>query len=185
MLSSPLLRAPRVKCVLSDLKTGRPNARRRDESGAVLVLALIFAAVVSLIILALLDWSGNNLKNVAAYKQGTQLNYASNSAMETAIQDVRYSTTACPNIGLLFSVNGIPVKVWCGPNPGNPTPLRQILFTACPQTGFTACSASNPYLTVVATFNDFTSSFPIDSSTPCSSTCGTTMRINSWVFAHI
>jgi hypothetical protein len=157
---------------------------RHEESGAVLILALIFTAVVSLIVLALLEWSGNNLKSVAAYQQGTALNYSTNSAMETSIQEVRYSTTACPSTGLSFPVNGITVNVWCGPNPANTTVFRQIKFTACPSTGIPGCTSSNPYLTVVATFDDFTNTFPIDSATACSATCGNTMRINSWVFAH-
>ncbi len=183
MLSSGRPRILRWKTVLVDQKVSAPNIRHRDESGAVLVLALVFAAVVSLIILALVSWSGNNLQSVAAFQQGTKLNYAANSAMETAIQQVRYDPDGCPITGLSYSVNGITVVVQCGPNPGNTTIMRQVKFTACPQTGV-ACSPSNPYLTVVATFDDFTSSFPIDSSTPCSATCGNAMRINSWVFAH-
>jgi hypothetical protein len=174
----------RRRVVLADRAVGVPCSRRSGDTGAVLVLALVFMSVVSLIVLALLQWSGNNLKSVAAFGQGTKLNYSTNSAMETAIQAVRYSTNACPNTGLTFPVNGVTVDVWCGPNPASTTVLRQIKFTACPETGVTVCTPSNPYLTVVATFDDFTSSFPIDSSTPCSATCGTTMRINSWVFAH-
>ena len=184
MLSLLSTRASRQKSVESDRVFGDLSHRRQEESGAVLVLALVFTAVVSLIVLALLQWSGNNLKSVAAFQQGTAMNYASNSAMETAIQEIRYSPNACPNTGLSFPVSGITVDVWCGPNAAKTTPLRQIKFTACPQTGVTACTPSNPYLTVVATFDDFTSSFPLDSSTPCSATCGNTMRINSWVFAH-
>ena len=183
MLSTDPTSAAARREPLAVTPPGRPVDQIREE-GAVLVLALVFTAIVSLIILALLDWSGNNLNSVAAYKQGTAINYAANSAMETAIQDVRYSTNACPNTGLSVLVNQITVEVWCGQNPGNTTVFRQIKFTACPETGVTVCSLSNPYLTVVATFDDYSSSFPIDSSEPCSATCGTTMRINSWTFAH-
>jgi hypothetical protein len=184
VLSPRLTGTSRRKAVRVDRAVGVPRTRRSDELGAVLVLALVFMSVVSLIMLSLLEWSGNDLKNVAAFAQGTKLNYSTNSAMETAIQEVRYSTNACPNTGLTFPVDGVTVDVWCGPNPASQTPLRQIKFTACPETGVTVCTPSNPYLTVVATFDDFTTSFPIESSTPCSATCGNSMRINSWVFAH-
>ena len=145
-------------------------------------------AVVSVLVLALLDWSGNDITSVAAFQQGTANNYAMNSAMENAIQQVRYSTTACPSTGLSFPGNNLTIQVWCNPNPGNTTVFRQIQFTACSSSAVSAgtCSSSSPYLTVVATFDDYAPSFPLGSSVPCSATCGTTMRINSWVFrAHL
>ena len=159
-----------------------------------LILALVFLVIVSGLVVALLDWSGNNLNSVAAFQQGSGMSHAANSAMETAIKEVRYSPTACPSTGLSIPANGITIDVWCSPNPeteSGTSASRQITFTVCANTAFTAgtCSSSPtstnppPYLTVVATFDDYSNLSPIGSAVLCSATCGTTMRINSWVFS--
>src|SRR6516164_9413154 len=90
--------------------------RSRNDSGATLVLALIFLTVTSLIVFGLLSWSGNNINNVAAFQHGRTVNYAVNSAMETAVQDVRYSPMACPSTGLVVPSNNLTVNVYCSPD---------------------------------------------------------------------
>jgi hypothetical protein len=159
--------------------------RSRNDTGATLVLALIFMAVTSLIVFALLSWSGNNIANVAAFQDGRAVNYAVNSAMETAVQDVRYSPTACPSTGLVVPSNNVTVNVYCSPNPeteGGTAASRVITFKACTSDVSASACASKPYLQAVATFDDYSSSSTIGSSILCSATCGTTMRINSWTF---
>jgi hypothetical protein len=183
----------------------RPAIRFRagalDESGAVLVLALLFMMITGLLILGLLSWSGNNLNSVAAFEQSRSLNYAANSAMEKAIQDVRYSTTACPSTGLSIPANGVTIDVWCIDSvtgtsvetEGGTAASRAITFYACSSTAAAQgiCgvpSASKPklkpYLEVGVTYDDYASSNQIGSSLPCSTTCGTSMTINSWVFEN-
>jgi hypothetical protein len=159
----------------------------KGESGTTLVLALIFLSVVSLILFGFLSWSGNNIKSVAAFQHGRTINYAVNSAMETAVQDVRYSPTACPSTGLVVPSNNLTVTVYCSPNPeteGGTAASRVVTFKACTSDVSASACASNPYLQAVATFDDYSSSSVIGSSIMCSATCGTTMRINSWTFAQ-
>lgn len=170
--------------------------RRTDagEDGAVLVLALIFMVASALLTVGLLTWSGNDLQSVAAFQQSRELNYAANSAMQTAIQQVRYSTTACPSSGLSFpSANGLTIDIWCNPpSPqaeGGTNASRRITFTACSSTAVTAhtCSSSNPYLQAIVSYDDYSSTGPnpqLIAGVPCSNTCGTTMKIDSWVFAQ-
>jgi hypothetical protein len=161
--------------------------RARNDSGATLVLALVFLTVTSLIVFALLSWSGNNIKSVGAFQDQRTVNYAVNGAMETAVQDVRYSTTACPSTGLVVPSNGLTVDVYCSPNPeteGGTAASRVITFKACTSDVSASACATKPYLQVVATFDDYSSSSIMGSSILCSATCGTTMRINSWTFTQ-
>jgi hypothetical protein len=159
----------------------------RNDTGATLVLALIFMAVTSLIVFALLSWSGNNIENVAAFQDARAVSYAVNSAMETAVQDVRYSPTACPSTGLVVPSNNFTVDVYCSPNPeteGGTAASRVITFKACTSDVSASACAIKPYLQAVATFDDYSSSSTIGSSILCSATCGTTMRIDSWTFTQ-
>jgi hypothetical protein len=57
----------------------------RDESGAVLVLALVFAFVVSLIVLGIAEWSGNDLKNTANFQNSRTALYGAGGVTQTAI----------------------------------------------------------------------------------------------------
>lgn len=66
----------------------------RDESGAVLILALVFLVVASLSLVGLVTFSGSGLLNTANLKKLRALEYASNSATDIAIQGVRYSGDA-------------------------------------------------------------------------------------------
>jgi hypothetical protein len=166
--------------------------KSKGESGTTLVLALIFMSVVSLIVFALVSWSGNNINTVAAFQSGRTVNYAVNSAMETAIQDVRYSPMACPSTGLTVPSNNINVTIYCTPNSQTPVTegataaSRVITFKAFTCDVSASGCANNPYLQVVATFDDYSSSsvMALGPSVMCSATCGTTMRINSWTFAQ-
>lgn len=60
------------------------------ERGAVLVLALIFLIVGSLLALALTTLSSTNLTNTANFVNLRAVNYAADGAMDGAIQQVRY-----------------------------------------------------------------------------------------------
>jgi hypothetical protein len=171
--------------------SGRTYVRRgaREDVGAVLVLALVFMTATGMLVLGLLSWSGNDISNVAAFQQSRAVNSAANSAMETAIQEVRYSSTTCPNTGLSFSVNSVTIDISCSPNPeveGGTAASRVITFTACPSTAFTVTggvgACTTPYLEAVVTYDDYSSSNQIATSAACSTTCGATMTINSWIF---
>jgi hypothetical protein len=165
--------------------------KSRNDSGATLVLALIFLSVTSLIVFGLLSWSGNNINSVAAFQHGRTVNYAVNNAMETAVQDVRYSPTACPSTGLVVPSNNLTVNVYCSPDSssvkeGATAASRVITFKACTSDVSAGACASKPDLQAVATFDDYSSSsvMALGPTVMCSSACGTTMRINSWTFTQ-
>ncbi len=154
-----------------------------------LVLALVFMTATSMLVLALLSWSGSDLRSVAAFQQSRAVDYAANSAMETAIQQVRYSSTACPSSGLSFPVNSVTIEISCSPNPqteGGTAASRVVTFTACPSTVFSITNGvgacTTPYLQAVVTYDDYANSSQIATSAACSTTCGATVTINSWVF---
>ena len=68
---------------------GRPGASRRSESGAVLILALVYIIVVSVTVGALAYWATNGLNNTTQIYSGAQLQYAASAAVETAVQSIQ------------------------------------------------------------------------------------------------
>lgn len=63
----------------------------RDESGAALILALVFLVVASLALVGLLVFSGTQIVNTSNLKKQRGLEYAGSAATQIAIQGVRYS----------------------------------------------------------------------------------------------
>ena len=73
-------------------RTTAARARRpRDESGAVLVLALIFMVAVGLIVGGLASWTSNDLKNALNFQSARNAQYALSSTSQVAIQNIRYT----------------------------------------------------------------------------------------------
>ena len=171
------------------------------ERGATLILALVFLVAGSLLILGLLTWSGNGLTNVRNFVQNRTVNYAADSAMETAISNVRYSPSGCPSNGLAIQVPNpnsaytVKMDIWCTPQPETEGPTgnsRVITFKECwdALVQQNKCSATlNPYLTVVVSFDDYTDQIPngqtesYQAGQLCTTSCGATMTIKSWVFS--
>ena len=75
------------------------NARPPDESGAVLVLALVFMIATALVVTGLTAWSGNDIKNIGNLKVARSALYASGGATQTAISNVRYTYPASTSPG--------------------------------------------------------------------------------------
>ena len=73
---------------------GRIRAARRDESGAALILALVFVIVGALSLGALLTFAGSALLNTANLASARALDYAADGATDIAIQAVRYTPDA-------------------------------------------------------------------------------------------
>jgi hypothetical protein len=175
-------------------------ARSDDEAGAVLILALVFMLATSLLITGLLVWSGNNLSNVSSFERNRIQDYALNSGVETAIQSVRYSPTACPAGGFQIPVPNPNsqfnqfIDVWCNTVTNNGSiETRTVTLTACPDAAFTKghCSSGPnpaPYLSVVVVFDDYADVNgvpPVASPTyHCTATCGATMGVSSWTFKN-
>ena len=66
-------------------QVGRSVAKPRNDVGAVLVLALVFAFVSSLIVLGIVEWSGNDLKNTANFEVDRTALYGAGGATQNAI----------------------------------------------------------------------------------------------------
>jgi hypothetical protein len=110
---------------------GRAEAMKsRDESGAILVLALIFMVVTALLITGLTAWEGNDIKNVGSLKSARSAVYAAEAAIQVAAANTRseYPSSAllsstggfCPNDSSQqqqttnpFTMDGQNVVVWC------------------------------------------------------------------------
>lgn len=77
------------------IPTRRPDRSEvdgRGESGATLVLALVFLLITSGVIGSLLTWSGNDLLNARHFSSARSLSYSAGGAVDVAIQDARYSS---------------------------------------------------------------------------------------------
>ena len=61
------------------------HTRRFDDAGSSLVLALIFLVAVSLVVVALVNWTGNSLRNTAAFVTAHSMETAADNANVIAI----------------------------------------------------------------------------------------------------
>ena len=76
-------------------------ARRRadaDDSGAALILALIFLIVAALTLTALVTFAGTGLLDTAGFTSQRGLQYGAEGAVQIAIQHVRYQADAYPTV---------------------------------------------------------------------------------------
>lgn len=69
--------------------------RRRDagngESGAILILALVYILAIGLVVGALADWASSNLDNTTNFQSASNLHTALTGVANTAIESIRYS----------------------------------------------------------------------------------------------
>jgi len=93
--------------------TGESTDHPSREAGAVLILALVFLVVVSVIIGGLTDWTTNDLRNTLSFNATQTNNSSATNAVDLAIQNIRYTP-------LLFnSVNGTTVAQTLNASPPN------------------------------------------------------------------
>lgn len=177
----------------------------REETGAVLILALVFLVVVSLITLSMASWTSSDLMNSIRFTAAQSTVATANSATEVAVQDARFyfdadTLYASPPISCLSpasgTINGLSVSVWCSTqwNPQSRS-TRVVTFSTCLSSqSATVCSA-NPLLQVAVTYddypatNDYSSCPPVSTTTSTTvaptSSCGTGMKIDTWVFGAV
>ena len=182
---------------------------RRDESGAVLILALVFLVTVSVIVGALTDWVTNDLMNTASFNSTQTLNSSATNAVTLGVQSIRY-TPLLYNTSTLAdeTLNASPPSYCWGSGPSqafnmnvycssvwNPTKAatRKVTVSACPisrtapVTGTASWTAAQrscaaaPLLQAIVTFDDYP---PTGVSGPsqvqCVTYCGSTLTVNSW-----
>ena len=148
-----------------------PRTSTRDDSGAVLVLALIFMIVIALVLVAVVSFAGDGLASTTNLVEQQSLEYRSSGAMQIAIQTVRYTDTTFPtypsaiptscfssNAGVPVGQNSPPVYVDCqtvmhAQLPANTEISREVYFYAC-STSSTNCSSTNYTIEATVDFVD-------------------------------
>jgi hypothetical protein len=161
-----------------------PGARRLNpaegESGATLILALIFIVVISVIVASLTTWVSNDLNNTGKFDAALQFESTANSGVEVALQNVRFNFatqtlnavppqpcwTTSPSVSQV-TFNSQTVSVWCTTS-WSPVSANTRLVTlyvcrsnfvgtptlAAMNVASTAC-AVNPLLQSVIAFDDY------------------------------
>jgi hypothetical protein len=176
---------------------------RKDEGGAVLILALIFLVIVGAVVGSLATWATNDLNNTAKFTSARTQQYAVSSAMETAIENIRYTplfstqlltTPATPSYcwgsssPSQVTIDNLNVAVWCSMGTANynagSAQTRVVTLSACPVTASESASscAANPSLQAVVTFGDYPPGYSAPNTGQCVVYCGTSMTVNSWVW---
>jgi len=160
---------------------------RSEEDGAILVLALVFMVVIALMLMALVDFSGNDLVNTSNLLSQQALEYGAEGGANVAIQTVRYSDDTYASLGPCFSTNNAiktganapGVYVSCQSVPANQLPAntgvsREINFYACLSNS--GCSATSYVVWATVDFVDG----PTCSPTSIVS-CGQTESVKTWL----
>jgi hypothetical protein len=161
------------------VRPSRRSPRTRNETGATLVLALIFTTVIGMVVGSFALVSGNDILNIANFKGSRAALATAEGAVQAQMSAMRYSyATSCP--GSPYTLNNQTVVVTCSVtvNPAS-SASRVATFTAAPQG-----QSSLHLITAQVTYDDFSSSFNKNDclpSTPSPTTCGSAMTVNSWV----
>lgn len=182
---------------------------RDGESGATLVLAMIFLIAFALIIGALANWTSTGLSSTLQFQNAASKYYAAEGVTQVAIRQLRYSypapaggsSFACPlNVpagpsppptsSAAVSMNDVLIQDWCSIKESGET-FRIATVTACLVTSGTVlngpCTVSSgsatKLLAAQVTFTDYSPTSYPTSPTCTSSTlsnCGESMSFNYW-----
>lgn len=182
------------------------EAAKRDDTGGVLILALVFIIAVGLIVGALANLTMNDLNNTTVFNSVRAQQYAANSAVEVAVQSMRYAPLVAAGQTLnavppsycwgngptstLTNVNGVSISVWCSTIQDLASAdTRTVTFYACdPSVSASACESA-PKLQAVVIYDDYfagSSNAPLtescDLQPPPLRACGAGMTIQQWLW---
>src|ERR1700735_3490865 len=95
-------------------KKSRDRARRHssggeNETGAILILALVYIIVISVVVGALTTWASGDLNNTSKFTSVRNLDYSLSSAVEVAINSIRYT----PLVGTNQTLNAAAPGSYC------------------------------------------------------------------------
>lgn len=180
----------------------------RGESGAILILALVYIVAVSLVVIALAEWATNSLNNTTVFSSVTEIHYAATGVTNVAIESIRtvpvpsgtptqgvatpLSSCWTPTSGTVSeeTINGNLVASWCstveylGQANTRVVTVYTCLWGAAPDPTGAQCQA-NPMLTAVVTFDDYPSNGGPQLQVQCNQaglTCGEGITLNTWVW---
>jgi len=183
------------------------DSTQDGESGATLILALVFLVAFSLIIGALARWTSTGLGSALQFRNAASKYYAAEGVTQVTIRQLRYSypapsggsSFACPlNVpagpsptsSAAVAMNSVLIQDWCSIKESGET-FRIATVTACLVTSGTVltgpCTVSSGSATKLiaaqVTFTDF-SPAPFPTSPTCTSStlynCGESMSFNYW-----
>jgi hypothetical protein len=169
------------------------NRRSGDESGAVIILALVFLVAVSLIVTGMLTWVGASLHATGSFQNERDVEYAATDAVNLAIQNTRYTFdygTTNPNVspatpmlnnptpelcatyqvsGQTTSVDVYCSMVWNAYSANTRTFTYSACSTGSPSNAKPADCAAKPLLQAIVAFDDYPSGVatPSPNPTPC------------------
>jgi hypothetical protein len=185
----------------TEMANAKSPSRERSETGAILILALVYIVVVSVIVAALASWATNDLNNTSKFNSARSLQFALGSVTDTAIQSIRYYPMLTANQTLNASpptycwaptgsystdelvIDGEAVQVWCSTTENfASSQTRVVTFSACLTTISATACALHPQLQAVVAFDDYPPGESPTLSTTCSSTCGEGMLLDNWAF---
>ena len=180
---------------------------RRDDTGASLVLVLIFVVVCSVLVGALASQATNDLHNTVNFKSARDLQLDAQAAINEAVQSIRYTPLLTTQVSTLNASppvacwqntpsppsggytsdytdnsDGNVIAVWCSTAwyPATAT-TRVVTFSACPVAATAANCGAAPLLQAVATFDDYPpGGTTAPSGVACVTYCGTGMTVNGW-----
>lgn len=167
-----------------------------NDAGAILILALVFLIVVSATVAVLTTWASNDLKNTNNFQDAQSMDYAVTSAMETAINSIRYTPLVGTNQTLNASppnycwgtsapssltTDGVSVAVWCSTFQDlQSQQTRTVTLSACKSSVSAAACSSTPTLQAVVIFNDYPPSGATVLTQSCTTYCGEGATLESW-----
>jgi hypothetical protein len=175
----------------------------RNESGSVLVLALLYLIAISLVLAGLASWVINDLNNSSRFSSARSLQFAANSATELAIQNMRYAPLLSAGQTLNASppsycwgsgptsqltgsntVDGVSIEVWCSTvwTPSS-ADTRVVTFSSCLSGVNASTCVVNPTLAAVVAFDDYPPGVSTPNSGVCAVYCGTGLTVESWLWA--
>jgi hypothetical protein len=95
------------------------SRRVRDETGASLILALLFLVVIGTVVGGIASWTSNALGNTIVFQNAAKAQSALSSATNTAIQLIRYTPLIGDSTGATQTLNANPPSYCFGPtSPG-------------------------------------------------------------------
>lgn len=164
---------------------------RREEDGSVLILALIFILLTSLVLVPLAGFGTTALSNTANLNRQLSLEYAADGATEAAVQFVRYAPTTylttancLPGAVISLTASAPSMETYCsGTSDNESAQTRVVTFSTCLAGESQSLCLAGPLLQAVVAFDDFSSTNVIDCTAlpVVTTTCGTAMTINGWV----
>ena len=172
--------------------------RHDNDRGAILVLALVFLTVGTIVIGALTFSLSNDLNNSANFKTSRAMEYSLSNATNQAIQSIRYTPllsvaqtlnasppSYCWGNGPTSSISAIAgqpsIAAWCSTQwfPTSTT-TRIVTISACPAAETALQCGTNPNLQAVVVFDDYPNGTNLPTNTKCVTYCGSSVAISSW-----